>query len=233
MCSPRCRKAADYKEGARVQNNVIPSTQQQHYHRRGYQPWKNLGTASRPDILCQIRPFLKTMAVLEHWDDQDPLCCCEYQNSHGQRAHLLGLFCDCAELDDAFDKLISRVKIPSNRTSAILQVVEDRLRLPWAGGALKLPVDKISPWILVPFLFQLASYSWKTQLLVHGGLLPLVIFCKYKTCLKSYRPETKFFVSWSLATFGYLFYVYQIHIIGIFNLPKTISPLENLVLIGM
>ena len=165
-------------------------------------------------------------------DDPDPLCCCEYQNSHGERAHLLGLFCDCAELDDAFDKLISGVKIPSNRMSAILEVVEDRLRLPWPRGALKLPWDKISPWILVPFLFQLASLNWKTQLLVHGGLLPLVIFCKYKTCLKSYRPETKFFVSWSLATFGFLFYVYQIHIIGIFNLPKTISPLENLVLIG-
>jgi len=164
--------------------------------------------------------------------DPDPLCCCEYQNSHGERAHLLGLFCDCAELDDAVDKLISGVKIPSNRLSTILEVLEDRLRLPWPRGALKLPMDKISPWILVPMLFQIASYNWKTQLLVHGGLLPLVIFCKYKTCLKSYRPETKFFVSWSLATFGFLFYVYQIHIIGIFNLPKTISPLENLVLIG-
>ena len=89
--------------------------------------------------------------------DPDPLCCCEYQNSHGERAHLLGLFCDCAELDDAVDKLISGVKIPSNRLSTILEVLEDRLRLPWPRGALKLPMDKISPWILVPMLFQIGK----------------------------------------------------------------------------
>ena len=115
---------------------------------------------------------------------------------------------------------------------AILEVVEDRLRLPWPRGAKKLPIDKLTPWILIPMLFQIASQNWKTQVLVHGGLLPLVVFCKYKTCLKSYRPETKFFVSWSAATFGYLFYIYQFHVIGFINLPKTISPLENLILIG-
>ena len=39
--------------------------------------------------------------------DPDPLCCCEYQNVHGERSHLCGLFCDCSELDDTVDKLFS------------------------------------------------------------------------------------------------------------------------------
>lgn len=164
--------------------------------------------------------------------DSNPLCCCEYENVHGERAHLCGLLCDCAEIDDAFDKVFFKGKMPPNRMESILEVVEDRLRLPWPKGAIKVPIDRVSPWILVPLLFKLASMSWLTQVLIHGTLLPLVIFCKYKTCLRSYRPETKFFVSWSAATFAYIFYVYQVQVVGFFKLPKTVSPLENLCLMG-
>jgi hypothetical protein len=38
--------------------------------------------------------------------DEDVLCCCEYFNQDGDRAHLLGLLCDCVEVDDAFDRMI-------------------------------------------------------------------------------------------------------------------------------
>lgn len=40
-------------------------------------------------------------------DASDPLCCCEYYASDGSRSHLLGICCDCEELDDACDRLIS------------------------------------------------------------------------------------------------------------------------------
>ena len=60
----------------------------------------------------------------------------------GERAHLCGLFCDCQELDDTFDRLITRTKVPEKRCEAILEVIEDRLRLPWPRGAIKLPIDR-------------------------------------------------------------------------------------------
>ena len=91
---------------------------------------------------------------------------------------------------------------------------------------------RITPWVAVPGLFILASQSWMTQVLVHGMVLPLLIFCKYQTCLRSYRPQTKFFAMWSLATFAFLFYIYQFHVVGILYWPKTVSPIENLILIG-
>lgn len=91
---------------------------------------------------------------------------------------------------------------------------------------------RITPWLAVPGLFIFASQSWLTQVLVHGMVLPLLIFCKYQTCLRSYRPQTKFFAMWSLATFAFLFYIYQFHIVGILYWPKTVSPVENLILIG-
>lgn len=165
-------------------------------------------------------------------DDNDPLCCCEYTNVHGERAHLLGLFCDCSELDDTFDRFISGKTLPNQRFEAIATVVEDRIRLPWPKGAKKVPFDLVSAWIIVPSLFALASFSWLSQVVVHGLVLPLLIFCKYQTCLRSYRPQTKFFAMWSLATFATLVYIYQYHVVGILHWPKTVSPLENLCLVG-
>ena len=56
----------------------------------------------------------------------EDLCCCEYLNSKGERSHLLALFCDCAELDDAVDRWVNGVAIPSSRAEEIMRVVEDR-----------------------------------------------------------------------------------------------------------
>ena len=56
----------------------------------------------------------------------DDLCCCEYINSNGERSHLMALFCDCSEVDDAVDRLFKGLKIPSSRTNEIMSVIEDR-----------------------------------------------------------------------------------------------------------
>jgi hypothetical protein len=48
-------------------------------------------------------------------DAAPSLCCCEYVNSDGERSHLCQLFCDCAEVDDAFDRLISGRGMPVGR----------------------------------------------------------------------------------------------------------------------
>ncbi len=168
-------------------------------------------------------------------DSTDPLCCCEYENVHGERAHLCGLLCDCAELDDMCDKIFIGQKshVNSKNLESIFQVAEDRIRLPWPRGAVKIQFDKYLPFVAIPVLFHLASYNWQSQVLVNGLVLPLVIACKFQTCLRwSYKPRTKFFVHWSLATFCYIFYIYQWHVVGFVILPKTVSPLENLCLMG-
>jgi palmitoyltransferase len=36
--------------------------------------------------------------------DEDPLCCCEYIDSNGERSHILALCCDCDTLDDSFER---------------------------------------------------------------------------------------------------------------------------------
>ena len=61
-------------------------------------------------------------------DDANPLCCCEYENERGERSHLLAFCCDCAELDEAVDRLISRKEMPNNAFQQIYGVLEDRFR---------------------------------------------------------------------------------------------------------
>ncbi len=65
------------------------------------------------------------------------LCCCEYVDAAGRKAHLCQLCCDCAELDDAVDRLVSGRQVPDGRAAEIWRVVEDRARIPWRGGAIK------------------------------------------------------------------------------------------------
>ena len=65
------------------------------------------------------------------------LCCCEYVNSEGERSHLLALCCDCQALDSAVDSLVSGGSVDRERVRSIIDTVEERLRIPWPGGAVK------------------------------------------------------------------------------------------------
>ena len=57
---------------------------------------------------------------------EQPLCCCEYINSRGERAHLFGLFCDCTEVDDFVDRVVKGLPVSTTRNEEILATLEDR-----------------------------------------------------------------------------------------------------------
>ena len=65
------------------------------------------------------------------------LCCCEYYNNQGEKSHLLALCCDCQALDSAVDSLVSGSDVKSDTVREILDVVEERMRIPWRGGAVR------------------------------------------------------------------------------------------------
>lgn len=159
--------------------------------------------------------------------DDDVLCCCEYLNENGERSHLLGLLCDCSEVDDAFDRFIRGDKWHQTQLRNICSVLHDRCRIPWRGGARKIPLDIISPWILVPSLLYLSSWNFWTFLFTHLLVWPTLFWLIYRTCLKEFNPKTKFFYSWSLATTANLLWVYEYQVVGFLSLPKIVSPVEN------
>ena len=52
-------------------------------------------------------------------DDESALCCCEYYNRRGERAHVLGCCCACDELDSAADRLFRGWGVPSEHANEI------------------------------------------------------------------------------------------------------------------
>ena len=78
--------------------------------------------------------------------------CCEYVNNRGKTKHVFQLFCECNEVDESLEQIMTTGRIP-NRTMCLRleQDISDRIRFPWYGGALKLSI-----WFfLVPILFTL------------------------------------------------------------------------------
>ena len=55
--------------------------------------------------------------------DDEALCCCEYYTYQGERAHLLGLCCDCEALDSAVDGLVKGGGLRSDKVREILDNV--------------------------------------------------------------------------------------------------------------
>ena len=78
-----------------------------------------------------------------------------------EQAHLCSLFCDCQELDYTFDCLIMRAKIPEKRCEAILEVTEDRLRIPWSRSLPGWPHIFFQEFLLKRS--NVSSSSWQSQ----------------------------------------------------------------------
>ena len=162
----------------------------------------------------------------------EPLCCCEYYTREGERSHLLALCCDCVALDEAVDSLVSGGGVKPHLLPQILDTVEERLRLPWPGGAVPVPLGKTVPLVLVPGLIWLASLHLLTALLTFLLILPLLVCLTVRLVIRL-RPNTKFFLYCSYTTAATLFYVYEVKCVGTFwDLPKLISWWENLVLVA-
>jgi len=159
------------------------------------------------------------------------LCCCEYVNSQGERSHLLALCCDCEALDSAVDTLVKGGHPSSDKVREVLDVMEERLRFPWKGGAVKIPLSSTIPFILLPGLMMLASVHYIMAILVFTLLLPSLFLFLIRIIVR-HKPKTRFFINWSIVTTLFLFYVYEVKAVGTFwDLPKLISWYENLVLV--
>ena len=163
--------------------------------------------------------------------EEDGLCCCEYLTYQGERAHLLGLCCDCEALDTMVDSLVKGGGVRGDKVREVLDTAEERLRLPWPGGAVRIPLSSTLPVILVPSLLWTASLHFVLAGVVFIVILPLLFLVTVRVIVK-HKPKTKFFINWAAVTAVYLFYIYEVKAVGLFwDLPKLISWWENLVLV--
>jgi len=167
----------------------------------------------------------------ENGDGEPALCCCEYRSERGERSHLLALCCDCDDFDKLVDGMIVGAGADQDRLAGFISTAEDRIRIPWRGGALRLPVAALTPCILIPAVFWICSLH-PYLLLSFLVLIPLFLY-KFARIILRLKPKTKLFFNTSITLSVYLIYLYEVKLVGLFwDLPKIVSPVENLVLVA-
>eukprot|EP00091_Calanus_sinicus_P010376 TRINITY_DN24181_c0_g1_i1.p1 TRINITY_DN24181_c0_g1~~TRINITY_DN24181_c0_g1_i1.p1 ORF type:complete len:306 (-),score=73.79 TRINITY_DN24181_c0_g1_i1:111-971(-) len=128
--------------------------------------------------------------------------------------------------------MVSGREVESGMVGEIIDVIEERIRFPWRHGAVKFPIGKWVPMIMLPSMLWLATLHPYLVVFTFLLLLPAVFLIAVRTVIK-HRPQTQFFLFWSYTSTAYLLYVYEVKCVGLFwDLPKIISWWENLVLVA-
>ncbi|KAG5894168.1 hypothetical protein JTB14_001863 [Gonioctena quinquepunctata] len=139
------------------------------------------------------------------------LCCCEYYDVNQDRNHILACCCNCVDLDEAFDSLISSRDISQKNKLGIIVTMQDRLRIPWKGGAKQVAFDAVMPIFIIPIILLLASMSlWWTIF----AFTTVAIFLGFiSNFLIRAIPHTKFFFVWTLTSIVILYIIFEFIVI--------------------
>ncbi|CAG9863727.1 unnamed protein product [Phyllotreta striolata] len=144
-------------------------------------------------------------------DDNSALCCCEYYDINYERNHILACCCNCEDLDEAFERFISGRSVPDKRRQAVIMTIQDRLRIPWRGGAKQIAFDAILPVFIIPCMLLIASISvWWTIFSFTTVLIFLVFISSF---LIRTIPFTKFFFVWTCMSLVTLYVIFEFIVI--------------------
>ncbi|KAJ8316434.1 hypothetical protein KUTeg_006448 [Tegillarca granosa] len=146
---------------------------------------------------------------------EEPLCCCEYENIKGERSHILACFCDCEALDEASDACLTCRRITPGTQNKIHDDIADRCRIPgFCGqGAVKLPLDVVTPVIVIPVCLCMATMGPVMTVFVML-VMPIFMLFFYKAWRLNHKTRTKFFFAWGVTSCVLMFLVFQIFVIA-------------------
>ena len=172
-----------------------------------------------------------TLSAVHRWhempnypQDEGVLCCCEYYNRRGERAHVLGCCCACDELDSAADALFTGKRVHHDHADEVIREIDDRMRMPIPGGALHIGLPGTVPWLLLPVLLLLGSLS-ASCLLAAALLIAPTVFWWHRRALRL-RRRSRFLMSWMVASMVYEVIVYS------FTAARSQSDLSNVAWFG-
>jgi palmitoyltransferase len=140
-----------------------------------------------------------------------PLCCCEYFDNNDERSHILACCCNCVDLDEGFESLITGQGFPERNRSQLMATIHDRLRIPWRGGAKQVAFDAILPVFILPTMILLASISlWWT---IFSFTAVIVILASVFKFFIRTIPRTKFFIVWTVTSIIILYVIFELIVI--------------------
>ncbi|CAH1118953.1 unnamed protein product [Phaedon cochleariae] len=139
------------------------------------------------------------------------LCCCEYYDRNQERSHILTCCCDCEDLDEAFESLITGNQVSQKHKKGILLTMQNRFRIPWKGGAKQIAFDAILPIVIIPIMLLLASISlWWTFFSFTTVAIFLLFISNF---LIRAVHHTKFFFVWTLTSVIVLYLIFEFIVI--------------------
>lgn len=106
----------------------------------------------------------------------------------------------------------------------MLLTFQDRLRIPWQGGAKQISLAAIIPIPILAIIIGLAAISWTIALIIF--LISTILFIYSLYYLKNNSPRTKFFFMWTFWTIIYIISIFELTVPLVEILPE-----ENLILV--
>jgi len=152
--------------------------------------------------------------------DEDPLCCCEYINKDGERSHIAALCCECDELDEIVDNVLTRKSTSHTQWRRLCNTVEDRMRVPGLDGqgAKKIGFECFAAGISICLLVLLASSHPVMLTMVIVGF-PAMLCCTQRFVLRHF-PRNQLYM-W-LTFYGLVAIILELsyHSYGFLSLPE-------------
>ncbi|XP_055375655.1 palmitoyltransferase ZDHHC23 isoform X2 [Condylostylus longicornis] len=170
------------------------------------------------------RDFHTEIDLEKESEDGDTLCCCEYLDRNHEKNHILLCCCNCRDFDETIERLICCRPIERRHSIGMLLTFQDRLRIPWCGGAKQISLDCVAPMILIPILLCIASIHYVAAVVI--GIITLGFLSNFYYQFRSSAYRTKFFFMWIIWSGIYMKFIFQIKV------PLLeILPAENYVFI--
>ncbi|KAH8419384.1 hypothetical protein KR222_010296, partial [Zaprionus bogoriensis] len=172
-------------------------------------------------------PLLRTMAnffnaarAVEEGEAEATrsLCCCEYIGHDKQPFHILGCCCNCEDFDLVCTRLITCKHIDKRNWDGMLIAFQDRLRLPWRGGAKRISPAALAPALIVPMMMGLAALNARTGIVL---MLALIGFIGWGLQLaERTATKTTFFLSWIVFSVLYMVVIFECEVPLLELLPE-------------
>lgn len=101
--------------------------------------------------------------------------------------------------------------MPKRSLIRVVATLQDRLRMPWRGGARKLNIDSVVPLILLPTLGYIAAQGVWVSVVVFSTLPIFLIYVHYISMKLS--SQTKFFYTWTLTSVILIVIVFEFPVV--------------------
>ena len=161
--------------------------------------------------------------------------CCEYVNSRGVQRHVCQCFCECEDVDKSLDACLCCKCGGTGGAGGVHQIaralrdVQDRIRVPWPGGAINVDIGVVLPGLVMRGLRQ-AARDWTPTHFPYIAAANLVLFALLgglHVCALAVGGRSRFFLCWLLWSMLFLYRDYA-RLVGPSQPPAALAALHLL-----